>query len=86
MILERGAVTLEFFPHPELDPATSCFSCSLRMDDVQSFFAEILRSGVRESTAGWPRLHRPKEAEWGGIVGALIDPDGTLLRLVQEPE
>lgn len=86
MILERGGVTLEFFPYPELDPAKSWFSCCLRMDDVQSFFETILRSGVPEKTAGWPRLHRPKAEEWGGKVGALIDPDGTLLRLVQESD
>jgi len=35
---------------------------------------------------GWPRLHRPTVEEWGGKVGALIDPDGTLLRLIQEPD
>jgi hypothetical protein len=31
MILKRGDVTLEFFPHPELDPLTSWFSCCLRL-------------------------------------------------------
>jgi len=84
MILERGGITLEFFPYPELDPAKSWFSCCLRLDDVQSFFDDILRSGVPEMAAGWPRLHRPKAEEWGGTVGALIDLDGSLLRLVQE--
>lgn len=86
MILERGGITLEFFPHPQLDPATSSFSCNLRMDDVQSFFEDILLSGVPVKMAGWPRLNRPKVEPWGGKVGALIDPDGTLLRLVQEPD
>ena len=86
MILERGGITLEFFPYPELDPAKSWFSCCLRMNDVQTFFDDILHAGVPEKTAGWPRLHRPRDEEWGGKVGALIDPDGTLLRLVQEPD
>ena len=27
MILKRGDLTLEFFPFPDLDPATSSFSC-----------------------------------------------------------
>ena len=85
MILERGGVTLEFFPYSDLDPATSSFSCCLRLDDVNSFFEDILRSGVPEQVIGWPRAHRPKQQAWGGQVGALIDPDGTLLRLVQEP-
>ena len=32
----RSAATLklEFFPHPELDPLTSWFSCCLRLDDL----------------------------------------------------
>jgi ketosteroid isomerase-like protein len=31
MILKHGDLTLEFFPHPELDPLTSWFSCCLRL-------------------------------------------------------
>jgi len=84
MILEKGGITLEFFPYPDLDPAASSFSCCLRLDDVNSFFEEIVRSGVEVRATGWPRAHRPKQEAWGGKVGALIDPDGTLLRLVQE--
>jgi catechol 2,3-dioxygenase-like lactoylglutathione lyase family enzyme len=84
MILEKGSITLEFFPHPDLDPAKSCFSCCLRLADVDSFFDDILQSGVPETMLGWPRAHRPKQEAWGGRVGALIDPDGTLLRLVHE--
>jgi hypothetical protein len=38
MILRRGNLTLEFFPHPELDPLTSWFSCCLRLDDLDSFY------------------------------------------------
>lgn len=84
MILERGGMTLEFFPYPDLDPATSSFGCCLRMADVGAFFDEVLSAGVPETTTGWPRVHRPKREAWGGLVGALIDPDGTLVRLVQE--
>jgi catechol 2,3-dioxygenase-like lactoylglutathione lyase family enzyme len=85
MILRRGDVVLEFFLHPELDPAQSWFSCCFRMDDVNAFFATILSAGVPETTTGWPRAHRPRREAWGGVVGALIDPDGTLIRLVQAP-
>ena len=34
MILSRGDATLEFFPHPDLDPARSDFSCCIRLDDL----------------------------------------------------
>jgi catechol 2,3-dioxygenase-like lactoylglutathione lyase family enzyme len=84
MILERGGLTLEFFLHPEISPAESWVSCCLRLDDVHSFFEEVLAAGVPETDTGFPRAHRPKLEEWGGQVGALIDLDGTLLRLVQE--
>ncbi|MBC2660891.1 hypothetical protein H7F50_03935 [Novosphingobium flavum] len=86
MILERGGLTLEFFPYPDLDPAQSSFGCCLRLDDVTAFCAVIEAAGVPETTVGWPRFHRPRREAWGGWVGALIDPDGTLLRLVQEPD
>jgi len=84
MILRMGDLVLEFFPHPTLDPATSWFSCCLRLDDVASFVEIVLKAGVPQATTGWPRLHRPRLESWGGLVGALVDVDGTLLRLVQE--
>jgi len=81
MILTRGDITLEFFPHPELDPATSWFSCCLRVDDFDEFYAECRAAGVPEGR-GLPRLHPPK-MEGDLRIGALIDPDGTLVRLIQ---
>ncbi len=84
MILARGGLILEFFPYPNLDPAKSSFGSCLRMDDVETFYAALIAAGIPEKAAGWPRLHRPKREAWGGLVGALIDPDGNLLRLIQE--
>ncbi|RPE77237.1 bleomycin resistance protein [Vulcaniibacterium tengchongense] len=83
MILERGALVLEFFPHPELDPAASWFSCCLRLDDVDAFHAACRAAGVPEQAHGFPRLHAPRPQPWGGRMGALLDPDGTLLRFIQ---
>lgn len=85
MILVRGDLTLEFFPHPELDPATSGFSCCLRLDDVTGFFDECLAARIPEATQGWPRIHRPVLEDSGLRIGALVDPDCTLLRLIQNP-
>ncbi|MCY1648711.1 bleomycin resistance protein [Caulobacter sp. SL161] len=82
MILERGDLTLEFFPYPDLDPATSSFGCCLRLDDLDGFYAVCRGNGIAEKTTGWPRLHPPRDM--GPIVmAALIDPDGTLVRLIQ---
>lgn len=60
--------------------------------DLGSTAALYARLGFSETWRddGWMvldrgdlRLHPPREEDWGGRVGALIDPDGTLLRLVQ---
>ena len=84
MILKRQGLVLEFFSHPNLDPATSWFSCCFRLDDVESFFLLAIEAGIPEASQGWPRLHRPKKEPWGGTVGALVDIDGTLIRFIQE--
>ncbi|SHK31824.1 hypothetical protein SAMN02745194_04685 [Roseomonas rosea] len=83
MILARGSLRLEFFPHPELDPFSSWFSCCLRLDDLDAFYAACRSAGLVEAQSGQPRLHAPKIEPWGGRAAALIDPDGTLLRLIQ---
>lgn len=85
LIMKRADMTVEFFPFPDLDPATSSFGSCFRLEDVQSFFDLVLTSNVPERTTGWPRVQRPKREPWGGLVGALVDPDGTLIRLVQAP-
>jgi catechol 2,3-dioxygenase-like lactoylglutathione lyase family enzyme len=83
MILKRGGLVLEFFHHPELDPATSWFSCCLRLDDLDTFYAACKSAGLPERREGCPRLHQPKTEGWGGRIAALVDADGTLLRLIQ---
>lgn len=83
MILKRVGIALEFFPHPELDPLTSWFSCCLRLDDLAGFYAQCKAAGIGEASTGHPRLHPPQEEEWGGTIAALVDPDGTLVRLIQ---
>jgi hypothetical protein len=76
MILQRGDLTLEFFPYPDLDPAHSSFGSCLRLDDLDGFYASCKAAGMPEKMTGFPRLHPPRTEAWGGRVGALIDPDG----------
>jgi hypothetical protein len=85
LILARGGLTLEFFPHAQLDPATSWFSCCLRLDDLDDLVDQTVKAGIAEATEGWPRLHRPKVEPSGERIGYLIDGDGTLLRLIANP-
>ena len=82
MILKRGALALELFPDSELDPLTSSFGCCLRLDDLDSFYAICRQAGIPELIKGRPRLNPPRTESWGRIA-FLIDPDGTLVRLIQ---
>lgn len=83
MMLSRGDVTLEFFPYPDLDPFQSSFSCCLRLDDLPAMMALVEASGVPDARQGIPRYHPPRREESGLTIAYLIDPDGTLLRLIQ---
>ncbi len=86
LILERGGLCLEFFRYPDLDPASSSFGCCLRLDDLDGFYAICRAADIPETTEGWPRLHPPKREHSGMTIGYLVDLDGTLLRLVQNPD
>lgn len=81
MILKRGTVQLEFFPFPDLEPAQSSFMCCLRLDDADAFHLACRNAGVSEH-GGWPRLEPLRREPWGGRVGALVDLDGTLIRII----
>jgi hypothetical protein len=83
MILRRGTAQLEFFPQPDIDPATSSFGCALRLDDLPAFYDVCVAAGIPESARGWPRINPPRIDESGLTIAYLIDPDGTLLHLVQ---
>jgi catechol 2,3-dioxygenase-like lactoylglutathione lyase family enzyme len=86
LIIERGGLCLEFFRYPDLDPSQSSFSCCLRLDDLSQFYADCLSAGIEDKRQGWPRIHPPKLEHSGMTIAYLVDPDGTLLRLVQNPE
>jgi hypothetical protein len=82
MILSRSDIKIEFFPHPDLNPLASWFSCCLRLDDLDGFYASCKAAGVPETISGQPRLQPPKN-EGEMRIGALIDLDGSFIRLIQ---
>lgn len=86
LIMDRGGIMLEFFRYPDLDPAQSSFGCCLRLDDVHAFYRAWVDAGVPEQSTGWPRVRAPKLEHSGMAIGYLVDLDGTLLRLVQNPK
>ncbi|MFN3292765.1 MAG: bleomycin resistance protein [Gemmobacter sp.] len=82
MILRRGALELEFCHHPGLDPAQSRFSACLRVDDPDALLDEWRALGLPSDDAAIPRLtgfFRPGTAP---RMFALVDPDGSLLRVI----
>jgi hypothetical protein len=83
MILKRGGLTLEFFPHPELNPFESCFSCCLRVDDLAGLYQAFKDAGVPEQCWGHPRLGAPAIEDSGLTIAYMVDCDGTLVRLIQ---
>ncbi|WP_086734754.1 bleomycin resistance protein [Erythrobacter colymbi] len=83
MILSRGGLTLEFFPWPDLDPYQSSFGSCLRVDDLPGLMAQVEASGVPDARQGIPRYHPPRLEDSGLTIAYLIDPDGSLLRLIQ---
>ena len=82
MILKRESIMLEFFPFADLDPATSSFGCCLRLDDLDEFYGQCVAADIPVRHFGMPRLHPPKVEASGKRIAYLVDPDGTLLRLV----
>ena len=83
MILKRDGLALEFFPYPDLDPLESSFGCCIRLDDLASFYEICRDAGIPEACGGQPRLQAPRLEHSGLTIGYMVDPDGTLLRLVQ---
>lgn len=80
MILSRGPLVLEFFPHPEVDPWSSCFSACVRVEDPDALLAEWQAVGLASDNKAIPRLtgfFKPGDAP---RMFALVDCDGSLLR------
>jgi hypothetical protein len=85
MILNRGELMLEFFPFPDLDSYSNSFSCCLRLDDLDSFYAVCREGGVPEACSGIPRVTPPRVEASRLRIAYLVDPHGTLVRLIQNP-
>lgn len=82
MILTRGDLQLEFFPHADLDPRTSCFSACLRVDDLDALHAEFSKCNFPDDCWSMPRMDKPEVLPFGLRMFHLIDLDGSLLRCI----
>ena len=80
MILRRGELEIEFFPHRAVDPASSWFSACVRVSDLDKLFA-AWRTAELPAT-GIPRLTPPVQVAADLRIFALVDPNGSLLRCI----
>ena len=83
MILKRGRLTLEFFPHPELDRWQAGLAVAFGWTTWMLSITICKDAGIPEGCKGQPRLHPPEAQSGGRRVGAFVDPDGSLVRLIQ---
>jgi uncharacterized glyoxalase superfamily protein PhnB len=81
-IVERGELELHFFLHETLRPENSAFSCYLRVQDVEAIHQAF--SAARLPAQGIPRMEPLENKPWGMREFAVIDEDGTLIRVGQE--
>lgn len=82
MILSRGPLEIEFFPL-EHDPGKSCFSACIRVDHLDDLYKAFQTAGLPGNCWSIPRLS-PPEVQSGLRMFALVDPDGSLLRCIED--
>lgn len=82
MIMRRGPLEIEFFPHAELDPRISCFSACFRVDDLDALYAAFGTANLPTDCWSTPRIDQPEVKPWGMRMFHVVDLDGSLLRCI----
>lgn len=82
MILRRGPLALEFFRHPKVDPWSSWASACVRVDDPDALLAEWQGAGLPSDPRSIPRLTGFFKPGAAPRMFALVDADGSLLRVI----
>jgi len=85
MALERDGMVVEFFPHPDLDPAQSWFSACMWLGDIDAMHAQWSAKGVATEGSELPRM-AAHPFELGGDAPRMFtmhDPDGSLWRVLE---
>lgn len=85
MLMKRGALEVEFFPHPELVPGESWFSACVRVARLDGLFASWSAARENFEGAGIATITPVTAFPPGMLSFKLIDCDGSLLRCLEEP-
>lgn len=81
-VADRGALEVHFFLHESLVPQESAFGSYFRVNDVDTLFAEFSALGLPSS--GIPRITALEDKPWGMREFAIVDEDGSLIRVGRE--
>ncbi|WP_049579432.1 bleomycin resistance protein [Streptomyces sp. SBT349] len=87
VVVERGAVELQFFGMKEFNPEESLSGCYIITDEVDALY-EAFRAGLREEygkipTRGIPRIGPVREMSYGVRQFIMTDPGGNSIRVGQ---
>lgn len=80
-ILQLEGAEIHFFGFPDVDPATSSAGCYIRVSDADALYARWSSLGL--PTRGIPRLDVISDKPWGMREFAVVDPNGSLIRVGQ---
>lgn len=83
LILRREEMQLEVFPWPGLEPLENNHSRYILLDDLNALVSRCRVTEIPEVREGIPRIVPPQRDISGLTIAYLVDPDGSLLRLVQ---
>jgi len=86
MILKRGPLEIEFFAHPDCDPRTSWFSACIRVDEPEALLKEWQGAGLPAEHTSIPRLTGFFKPEGAPRMFALVDLNGSLLRVIDNKD
>jgi len=78
---ERGSLEVHFFLHEQLVPHESSYGSYFRVNDVHSLFKEF--SALYLPATGIPRITKLEDKPWGMREFAIIDENGSLIRIGQ---
>jgi catechol 2,3-dioxygenase-like lactoylglutathione lyase family enzyme len=79
LIVDRDGAEIHFVPSSRLDPWSSDAMCYLHVEDVDRLLVEWEPVGLPAD--GIPRLTPAEDKPWGLREAALVDPNGTLVRI-----
>ncbi len=83
MILTRGPLEVEFFLWRDLDPFASNASACVRVDDLDLLLATWRKAGLPDTARAIPRLTGVVRHPGVPRMFALVDADGSLLRVLE---